>query len=246
MLASILQKTGFKPGRSFRLAIPKLLMAATVAGGAVTLLSVRSASAAPLVPPLCWFGSINGGATTECTSGIQFNLQDKLVTLGSLTFGGKSGTLGFQYTAIDPPSGLAGDQFSLATDFNPDTNGPYSGEFDYTITITNPNYTFATAALDSVVSGGGAGTTVIKKIAGFADLVSTNGSNVLAVPVSGTTLSVRNIWAVGAGDVLDNFKDTYTQKNHADVPGPLPLLGAGAAFGFSRRLRSRVLAARRG
>lgn len=28
------------------------------------------------------------------------------------------------------------------------------------------------------------------------------------------------------------------------VPGPLPLLGAGAAFGFSRRLRSRVNAAR--
>ena len=241
MLDSILQKAGFKPGRSFRLDIPKLLMAATVAGGAVSLLSVRSASAAPLVPPLCWFGSAGGGATTQCTTGTQFELQDKLVTLGALTFGGKSGTLGFQYTSIDPP-GLAGDQFSLATDFNPDTNGPYSGEFDYTITITNPNYTFATAALDSVVSGG-AGTTVIKKIAGFPDLVSTNGSNVLAVPVSGTTLSVRNIWAVSAGDVFDNFKDTYTQKT--EVPGPLPLLGAGAAFGFSRRLRSRVLGARR-
>ena len=26
----------------------------------------------------------------------------------------------------------------------------------------------------------------------------------------------------------------------AAVPGPLPLLGAGAAFGFSRRLRRRV------
>jgi len=61
--------------------------------------------------------------------------------------------------------------------------------------------------------------------------------------VSGTTLNVRNIWNVGAGDVLDNFKDVYTQE---EVPGPLPLLGAGAAFGFSRRLRSRVLAARRG
>jgi MYXO-CTERM domain-containing protein len=26
----------------------------------------------------------------------------------------------------------------------------------------------------------------------------------------------------------------------ADVPGPLPLLGAGAAFGWSRRLRKRI------
>jgi hypothetical protein len=29
-----------------------------------------------------------------------------------------------------------------------------------------------------------------------------------------------------------------------NVPGPLPILGAGAAFGFSRKLRSRIKAAR--
>jgi MYXO-CTERM domain-containing protein len=28
----------------------------------------------------------------------------------------------------------------------------------------------------------------------------------------------------------------------ATVPGPLPLLGAGAAFGWSRRLRKRIAA----
>ena len=30
----------------------------------------------------------------------------------------------------------------------------------------------------------------------------------------------------------------------ASVPGPLPLMGAATAFGFSRRLRSRIAAAR--
>ncbi len=30
------------------------------------------------------------------------------------------------------------------------------------------------------------------------------------------------------------------QPAPSEVPGPLPLLGAGAAFGFSRRLRKRV------
>jgi hypothetical protein len=37
------------------------------------------------------------------------------------------------------------------------------------------------------------------------------------------------------------FSDTVTQK-FADesVPGPLPILGAAAAFGFSRKLRSRI------
>jgi len=31
-----------------------------------------------------------------------------------------------------------------------------------------------------------------------------------------------------------------------NVPGPLPILGAGAAFGFSRKLRGRIKAARLG
>ena len=32
----------------------------------------------------------------------------------------------------------------------------------------------------------------------------------------------------------------YATTKEVFVPGPLPLLGAGAAFGFSRRLRSRI------
>lgn len=34
------------------------------------------------------------------------------------------------------------------------------------------------------------------------------------------------------------------QAAPASVPGPLPLIGAATAFGFSRRLRSRIAAAR--
>ncbi|MCX5967068.1 MAG: hypothetical protein NTV57_05380 [Cyanobacteria bacterium] len=32
----------------------------------------------------------------------------------------------------------------------------------------------------------------------------------------------------------------FTAPNQASVPGPLPLFGAGAAFGWSRRLRRRI------
>jgi hypothetical protein len=239
MLSSLLQKAGFKPGLALHSSIPKVLMAAAMVGGAGSLLSAGSANAVPLVPPLCYFGTASGGATVECTTGIQFELQDKLVTLGALSFGSKSGTLGFQYTPLDPPLGLAGDSFALALDFNPDSGGPYSGQFDYIIAVTDPNYLFATAQLDSIVTGTATSTTVTKKIAGFADLVSTNGSNVLPSTVSGTALSVQNIWSVGTGDILDSFKDVYTQR---EVPGPLPLMGAGVAFGFSRKLRSRIKA----
>jgi len=36
--------------------------------------------------------------------------------------------------------------------------------------------------------------------------------------------------------VLASFQNIYSQM----VPGPLPLLGAGTAFGFSRSLRRRL------
>lgn len=49
---------------------------------------------------------------------------------------------------------------------------------------------------------------------------------------------MRDPWTVAQGDVLTNVKDTLTQAS--EVPGPLPLLGAGAAFAWSRKLRSRV------
>ena len=46
---------------------------------------------------------------------------------------------------------------------------------------------------------------------------------------------------VTAGKVT-SFDQTVTQSVFSEVPGPLPLLGAGAAFGFSRRIRSRIKA----
>jgi len=45
------------------------------------------------------------------------------------------------------------------------------------------------------------------------------------------------------GGKIDTITDTLTQKIGeplSTVPGPLPILGAGAAFGFSRRLRNRI------
>lgn len=39
---------------------------------------------------------------------------------------------------------------------------------------------------------------------------------------------------------IDTLSDSLTQLKGDEVPGPLPILGAGAAFGFSRRLRKRI------
>jgi hypothetical protein len=246
MNPSFLCKVGVKPGLALRSTIPKLLLGAVVLGGAGSLLSSGAAQAAIVPGNLCWFGVAAGPAgTPQCATydavtspgGTQFTLADKLVNLGALTFGAKSGTLGFQWTPISPP-GFEQDQFSLQLDFNPDSEGPYTGEYDYEISVLDPNYEFATAELDSIVSGVPVGTTVTKKIFGFADIVSTDGSNETGVPVNGPVLKVQNIWDVKTGSVLNSFGDTYTQA--AKVPGPLPLLGAGIAFGFSRKLRRRI------
>jgi len=56
-----------------------------------------------------------------------------------------------------------------------------------------------------------------------------------------TTIWVRDTYSAGSGDVLDTVTNTFET-----VPGPLPILGAGAAFGFSRKLRGRIKAARLG
>jgi hypothetical protein len=56
-----------------------------------------------------------------------------------------------------------------------------------------------------------------------------------------TTIWVRDEYNIGDGGQLDNYTNTFKA-----VPGPLPILGAGAAFGFSRKLRGRIKAARLG
>jgi len=55
-----------------------------------------------------------------------------------------------------------------------------------------------------------------------------------------TTLAFTNTLTVAPGkDGPTSFTNTISQAE-ATVPGPLPLLGVGAAFGFSRKLRVRI------
>ncbi len=43
-----------------------------------------------------------------------------------------------------------------------------------------------------------------------------------------------------ASTTISNFNGPLAASGPASVPGPLPLLGAGAAFGWSRQLRKRI------
>jgi MYXO-CTERM domain-containing protein len=62
-----------------------------------------------------------------------------------------------------------------------------------------------------------------------------------------TTSGLLGTWTLQPADGSDLYtaNDTINLiagSSSAAVPGPLPLLGAGAAFGWSRRLRKRIAA----
>jgi hypothetical protein len=53
-----------------------------------------------------------------------------------------------------------------------------------------------------------------------------------------TTYYFKDTYSANGG-AIDNFQNTIRA-----TPGPLPILGAGAVFGFSRKLRGRIKASR--
>lgn len=68
----------------------------------------------------------------------------------------------------------------------------------------------------------------------------------VAFTTGSTSTAVANSFVANAnGNGVTQFSNRVTQKtmDPTETPGPLPLLGAGAAFGFSRRIRSRIKAA---
>ncbi|MEB3255955.1 MAG: hypothetical protein VKJ05_06165, partial [Synechococcaceae cyanobacterium] len=156
-----------------------------------------------------------------------------------------SGTIDFDYINIpplNPPNGLE-DIWEVDVDFDEDLIGPVvNGTFDYKIDIFKGGLIFNTARLDvEALLGNPSVRKTIYSDAAFTNqlaelFVVGDGNATVSLPRDYQTLYVRDTYNVPDGAVLDSFKNSYTQ----DVPGPLPVLGAGAAFGFSRRLRRRV------
>ncbi|MGA1302701.1 MAG: hypothetical protein ACO3ZD_01530 [Cyanobium sp.] len=75
----------------------------------------------------------------------------------------------------------------------------------------------------------------------FVTQIASSSTNGGVVPLLNhyKELWVRDVVTTTGGGVIPNMNNDFR-----NVPGPLPVLGAGAAFGFSRKLRSRMKAAR--
>jgi len=136
----------------------------------------------------------------------------------------------------------------------PVAGGPFNISYD--LTINSPTSTFEKVGLDSACNLSALGPCTVTKEIGIYDSfgtltpapsltrVSTNGVPALPAFFSPGVKKIRvtDTWLAPSGGSLDAISNNFTQS----VPGPLPLLGAAAAFGWSRRLRSRVKPAARG
>ncbi len=222
---SFLATTGFAAG------LFTVAAAALSSGEAKALTSCPFAGGVFTTPPPC---AIN----TPYTEG------DKTLTFLTAPPAVGSGTIDWNEAA----PGI----WQLDTDYTPiDSIGPANAIVECRIIIANPNAWFSTFQVDTaIIQALGSPTTLDVQI--FSDqfitpavvsATSTDGSNTGLINIPGqlTTIFVREILNVADGAVYDFGEVSFRQA----VPGPLPLLGAGAAFGFSRKLRRRVNGARK-
>jgi hypothetical protein len=116
-----------------------------------------------------------------------------------------------------------------------------TGSFSFTATAIN-GFEFNKSTVDSSTSA--STFEFITALPGFtpSSLLSKGGDSQMADALSSLlTTNVVVSWN-SMGDEADDSLVRFTLRQ-APAPGPLPLLGAGVAFGFSRRLRRRTNAA---
>ena len=226
--------------------LPKLAVsAALIGGGAASVLGAGSAQAQqwftydPVTPP----------NPPELTVG------DKTFTFRSFQDNGTCSATGtFICTVSVTGSGTGPYQVDIDAANPTDGSfvpGPFQGSFEYEVAINpaiNPVATFARASLDANFDQVTQNSFFTKELRAnnssgvILDTLAVNSSNNWGpdntTAIAGQTrLYVRDVWNLASGDRFDNVINGYTQS---EVPGPLPILGLGTAFGFSRKLRRRI------
>ena len=170
----------------------------------------------------------------------------------------KQGDKTFKLTKL-PTIGMGTVQFKqqagiwvVDVDFIPDLEAPTGlGILEYDLTIDPlPNlFTYLEGGLAIIGPPVGDPEFKVKKFATGLPMLMADEMDPTASAFFDDGLkaiSVRDEYLVTKGSI-NSFQNSFIQRPGfppPQVPGPLPLLGAGAAFGFSRRLRTRVLAAR--
>ena len=235
--------------RSFPWAMPCAL--ALAAGAGSVILSPGQALAAG--PAFCPGVSPDTATTTTITGVVTATCltipSQPSPSPGTVPNWFATNNLGSQVTPL-------GRQDDVVVDFNdgmtgtdmPGLPGGFTGYFYYTITSIDMPYVTTILDLNADV----ASVTASKRIwyadpgdplapINPADLnLAWTGSTVTAPIAPGTT----TLWVLDTYNLMTTAPALDNVKNRFITPGPLPICAAGAAFGFSRKLRSRVKAAR--
>ena len=168
--------------------------------------------------------------STGCTSG------DKIYS--NFSFTGFAGSTNLSVTDSGPQHTFSAGGLN----FGAGTAASYS----YTVAIApgNPNARFLayrTAAPSSDIEFPLDGTKTLTGTNGGTSTSSDGaiGNVVFYSPTIGGPVTFTGGINVTSGR-MDGFTDSLVQQIQVPVPGPLPILGAAAAFGYSRRLRKRL------
>jgi MYXO-CTERM domain-containing protein len=205
---------------------------------ATSSLLMASGNPAKAIPPACADGPLSTILSApSCTDalGFTFKLTSFTNFLPTDIFSFQSAGQNFQYS-------LQGSSAWSAA------GNPYA--LNYTVTPPSGlQLTSYRSALSSANSAADKGTFDIKSITLGTDAIATFGPNFSAQgaqtfnipPLSSDTYSaILNVTGGTIASVTASVSNDPTPPPSSGVPGPLPLLGLGAAFGFSRRLRRRI------
>jgi hypothetical protein len=130
--------------------------------------------------------------------------------------------------------------WTVLTTFSPATTGTVNGNLKYNVAIVGTPFTFKDVQVNSsgtpAISGNPQIVTDINGVIGGPFTTDNITGAVKPFENNTKTILVDQKFTASSPRRLASISTTFTQN----VPGPLPLLGGAAAFGFSRRLRSRI------
>ena len=220
------------------------IKAGLLAAVIVPFSSISPALAGPLDPPPAPV-PCSGFYTVAALTASNFScfLADKQY-FGFSGFGGVGPAAGFVFTQSATESTFSGAGLNF-------TGSSFS--YGYSVALYNPLPGQRFVSYNTDASGSSTGGALA-----YSKTLSTIAPGPVTGPSTSSTGSPGSTVAFGpsefgpvvfsstltrTGGKIDNITDSLNQAKDPtinEVPGPLPLLGAGAAFGFSRRLRSRV------
>ena len=185
------------------------------------------------------------------------NLSTFTVTEGDFVYSGFSYS-GFTANTNDrfTTSSIGDSATQFGLQFDPARATSVSGSFNYTISLLNyRSFDFANASYQGGRVGGTAPSFVtilnssglsISPAAGpSANPTVTSPDQTFNPFLTSQTFTQTFDYTAGTASALNslNAQLVATPQGTTRTPGPLPLLGAGAAFGFSRKLRHRIKSA---